>query len=58
MHACAMSLLCRYGAWLGNGGDARFGARLLGMCYSVLANVRSLRCRGDASCGVRMLGMW
>jgi len=34
MHACAMSLLCRYGAWLGSGGDACFGARLLGMwCF-------------------------
>ena len=57
MHACAMSLLCRYGAWLGSGGDASLGARLLGMRSSVLANVHSMQCRGDASCGVRMLDM-
>jgi len=57
MHACAMSLLCRYGAWLGSGGDASLGARLLGMRSSTLANAHCLQCRGDTSCGVSMLGM-
>jgi len=42
---------------LGGGSDASFSARLLGMCYSALAYVRSSQCRGDASLGARLLCM-
>ena len=61
MHACVMSLLCRYGAWLGSGDDASLGARLLGMRSSALAyvhNVCGMYCRGDGCFGAGLIGMW
>jgi len=38
-HACVRALLCRYGAWIGSGGDASLGARLLGLRSSALAHI-------------------